>query len=86
MTVPGHIELARIRFIGKVGEREPAFGRAVLHGLEGLATNRANDRESVVPVPGLNDSLEFDPEAPEVAAATANGQPYLLGWGSAGLT
>jgi len=39
-----------------------------------------------VPVPGLNDSLEFDSEAPEVAAATANGQPYLLGWGSAGLT
>jgi hypothetical protein len=43
MTVPSRIELARIRFIGKVGEREPAFGRAILHGLEGLATNGAND-------------------------------------------
>jgi hypothetical protein len=37
-------------------------------------------------MPGLNDSLEFIPEVPEVAAATANGQPYLLGEGVAGLT
>jgi hypothetical protein len=37
-------------------------------------------------MPGLNDPLEFVPEVPEVAAATANGQPYLLGGGVTGLT